>query len=98
MTQVQHRGAPCTLRRFFRLLLCRPCRALISFAVWLPFLARTPAERCTVLEQKQDKMALFLDKTNKKVRWLEDTLIPEVRACLATAETSTPLPPLLSLS
>jgi len=54
------------------------------FAVWLPFLARTSAERCTVLEQKQEKMALFLDKTNKKVGWLETTLIPEVRSCLAT--------------
>eukprot|EP00802_Teleaulax_amphioxeia_P004819 Tamp_04823.p2 GENE.Tamp_04823~~Tamp_04823.p2 ORF type:complete len:241 (+),score=79.18 Tamp_04823:32-724(+) len=42
------------------------------------------AERCTVLEQKQEKMALFLDKTNKKVGWLETTLIPEVRSCLAT--------------
>jgi len=37
------------------------------------------AERCTVLETNHDKMAVFLDKTNKKVLWVETTLVPEVR-------------------
>jgi hypothetical protein len=38
------------------------------------------------LEAKQEKMAIFLDKTNKKVSWLENTIIPEVPAF---ADTST---------
>ena len=40
---------------------------------------RAAAERCTVLEKNHEKMAVFLDKTNKKVSWVETTLIPEVR-------------------
>jgi hypothetical protein len=60
-----------------------------DYAVSSPYLGGKTADRCSVLEEKQDKMAIFLDKTNKKVSWLENTIIPEVRVCPAFADTST---------
>ena len=46
-----------------------------------PLLATT-AEKVTVLDGRMEKMVLFLDKTNKKVIWVQEVLVPEVTAFL----------------
>jgi hypothetical protein len=50
------------------------------------------------LEEKQEKMAIFLDKTNKKVSWLENTIIPEVPAFANTSTSAYVLALPLALS
>ena len=48
----------------------------------LPVPLLATAEKVTVLDGRMEKMVLFLDKTNKKVIWVQEVLVPEVTAFL----------------
>ena len=55
-----------------------------SFFVFhdLPAPLLATAEKVTVLDGRMEKMVLFLDKTNKKVIWVQEVLVPEVTVFL----------------